>query len=120
MRSEPSERLGMGVAVGTACAKPRKEREDGALGVFSWTQFRVPKRGEDGETRLGGVRRGWLVRALRNINALKSKTALRGGNSCPHFMEEKPRVQGGKMACSQSLSWEFAKPEFGFGSERAE
>lgn len=36
MRSEFSERLGMGVAVGIVCAKFRKEREDGVLGVFSW------------------------------------------------------------------------------------
>lgn len=50
------------------------------------------KRGEDGEIRLGGVRRGWFVRVFRNINVSKFKIVLRGGNFCFYFMEEKSRV----------------------------
>ena len=39
---------------------------------FGWTWFRVLKRKGVGwgDIRLGGVSRGWIMRALVNINAL--------------------------------------------------
>lgn len=44
-------RVGMSVAVETACVKANKGREDGSFGVFCWSQFSMLKRGWDGETK---------------------------------------------------------------------
>lgn len=67
-RSDPRERVKTGVAVETACAKGRRR-----WCFWCFLLNSILNAGEGlgcRDIRLGGVRRGWIVRALRNMNAL--------------------------------------------------